>query len=741
MDPENETNKKGAIGKNPEEKITVEQTNTKNNLQEHGKMENMDQHHTHGHMEGHQQMDHGHMSGMDHSHMDHENMSGMDHSHMGHENMGGMDHSMHMGNFKQKFWLSLILAIPIILFSPMMGMSFPFQVTFPGSNWVVLVLATILFVYGGQPFLSGAKMELKQKSPAMMTLIDMGITVAYVYSVYSFIANLINPHTHVMDFFWELATLIVIMLLGHWIEMNAVSNASDALQKLAELLPESVKRLKKDGTEETVSLKEVHEGDRLIVRAGDKMPTDGTIDKGHTIVDESAVTGESKGVKKQVGDSVIGGSINGDGTIEITVTGTGENGYLAKVMEMVRKAQGEKSKLEFLSDKVAKWLFYVALVVGVIAFIAWLFLANLPDALERMVTVFIIACPHALGLAIPLVVARSTSIAAKNGLLLKNRNAMEQANDLDVIMLDKTGTLTQGKFTVTGIEILDEAYQEEEILKYIGALEAHANHPLAIGIMNYLKEKKITPYQAQEQKNLAGVGLEATVEDKDVKIINEKEAKRLGLKIDPERLKNYEAQGNTVSFLVVSDKLVAVIALGDVIKPEAKEFIQAIKEKNIIPVMLTGDNPKAAQAVAEYLGINEYYGGLLPDDKEAIVQRYLDQGKKVIMVGDGINDAPSLARATIGMAIGAGTDIAIDSADVVLTNSDPKDILHFLELAKETRRKMIQNLWWGAGYNIIAIPLAAGILAPIGLILSPAVGAVLMSLSTVVVALNALTLK
>nr|WP_309543704.1 copper/silver-translocating P-type ATPase CopB [Enterococcus hirae] len=701
----------------------------------------MDQHHTHGHMERHQQMDHGHMSGMDHSHMDHEDMSGMNHSHMGHENMGGMDHSMHMGNFKQKFWLSLILAIPIILFSPMMGMSFPFQVTFPGSNWVVLVLATILFIYGGQPFLSGAKMELKQKSPAMMTLIAMGITVAYVYSVYSFIANLINPHTHVMDFFWELATLIVIMLLGHWIEMNAVSNASDALQKLAELLPESVKRLKKDGTEETVSLKEVHEGDRLIVRAGDKMPTDGTIDKGHTIVDESAVTGESKGVKKQVGDSVIGGSINGDGTIEITVTGTGENGYLAKVMEMVRKAQGEKSKLEFLSDKVAKWLFYVALVVGIIAFIAWLFLANLPDALERMVTVFIIACPHALGLAIPLVVARSTSIAAKNGLLLKNRNAMEQANDLDVIMLDKTGTLTQGKFTVTGIEILDEAYQEEEILKYIGALEAHANHPLAIGIMNYLKEKKITPYQAQEQKNLAGVGLEATVEDKDIKIINGKEAKRLGLKIDPERLKNYESQGNTVSFLVVSDKLVAVIALGDVIKPEAKEFIQAIKEKNIIPVMLTGDNPKAAQAVAEYLGINEYYGGLLPDDKEAIVQRYLDQGKKVIMVGDGINDAPSLARATIGMAIGAGTDIAIDSADVVLTNSDPKDILHFLELAKETRRKMIQNLWWGAGYNIIAIPLAAGILAPIGLILSPAVGAVLMSLSTVVVALNALTLK
>ncbi|MCT4339704.1 copper/silver-translocating P-type ATPase CopB [Enterococcus durans] len=703
----------------------------------------------HEHM-NHEGMKHEHMNheGMDHEHMNHKNMNhgqmdhgNMNHDHMDHGSMGGMDHSMHMGNFKQKFWLSLILAIPIILFSPMMGMEFPFQITFPGSEWVVLVLATILFIYGGQPFLSGAKMELQQKSPAMMTLIAMGITVAYVYSVYSFVANLINPQAHVMDFFWELATLIVIMLLGHWIEMNAVSNASNALQKLAELLPESVKRLKKDGTEETVSLKEVKEGDHLIVRAGDKMPTDGTIVKGETIVDESAVTGESRGVKKSVDDQVIGGSINGDGTIEITVTGTGENGYLAKVMDMVRKAQGEKSKLESLSDKVAKWLFYVALVAGILAFIAWLFLENLPDALERMVTVFIIACPHALGLAIPLVVARSTSIAAKNGLLLKNRNALEQANDLDVIMLDKTGTLTQGKFTVTGLEVLTDNYTKEELLKYIGALESAANHPLAIGIMNYLKEKDIAPYEALNQKNLSGVGLEADVEDQKVKIVNEKEVKRLGLSVDASRVKPYEEQGNTISYLIIGEQLAAIIALGDVIKPEAKQFIQALKEKNITPVMLTGDNQKAAQAVAEYLGIENYYGGLLPDDKEAIVQQYLDKGKKVIMVGDGINDAPSLARATIGMAIGAGTDIAIDSADVVLTNSDPKDILHFLELAKQTRRKMIQNLWWGAGYNIVAIPLAAGILAPIGIILSPAVGAVWMSLSTVVVALNALTLK
>lgn len=687
----------------------------------------------------HSQMDHS--MHMEHNHGDIADSKEMDHSmHMDHDH-GGMDHSMHMGNFKQKFWLSLILAIPIILFSPMMGMEFPFQITFPGSDWLVLILATILFIYGGQPFLSGAKMELKQKSPAMMTLIAMGITVAYIYSVYSFIANLINPHTHVMDFFWELATLIVIMLLGHWIEMNAVSNASNALQKLAELLPESVKRLTKEGKEETVSLKEVKEGDHLIVRSGDKMPTDGVILKGETIVDESAVTGESKGIKKRANDKVIGGSINGDGTIEIEVTGTGENGYLAKVMEMVRKAQGEKSKLESLSDKVAKWLFYVALTVGILAFIAWLFLTDLPNALERMVTVFIIACPHALGLAIPLVVARSTSIAAKNGLLLKNRNALEQANDLDVIMLDKTGTLTEGKFTVTGVEVLDDAFNKNEILQYLGALEANANHPLAVGIMNYLKEHEIKPYQAENLKNLSGVGLEATVKNQQVKIVNEKEVERLGLNVEQALLKPYQEQGNTISFLILENHLAAIVALGDVVKTEAKEFIRTLKERKITPVMLTGDNKNAAQAVADYLGIEEYYGGLLPDDKEAVVQKYLDQGKKVIMVGDGINDAPSLARASIGMAIGAGTDIAIDSADVVLTNSDPKDILHFLDLAKQTRNKMIQNLWWGAGYNILAIPLAAGILAPIGILLSPAVGAVLMSLSTVVVALNALTLK
>lgn len=689
----------------------------------------------HNHMSNHDHLvDEGHQA-MNHEHHSHE---GMDHSqhHGAHEEM---DHSMHHGNFKQKFWLSLALAIPILFISPMMGVDLPFQFQFPGSEWLVLILATILFIYGGQPFLSGAKMELKDKNPAMMTLISMGITVAYLYSLYAFVINTFT-HQHVMDFFWELASLIVIMLLGHWIEMNAVANAGDALKKLAELLPDEVIRIKQNGEQETVSLQMVHEGDVLVVRAGDKMPTDGVIEKGASIVDEAAVTGESRGVVKQVDDRVIGGSVNGDGTLQIRVTGTGESGYLAKVMEMVRKAQAEKSKLEALSDKVAKGLFYIALAVGLIAFIVWLILGDLPLALERMVTVFIIACPHALGLAIPLVVARSTSIAAKNGLLLKNRMALENGHHVDKVLLDKTGTLTEGSFSVTGVDVIDTNYSIEEILKYIGALEASANHPIAKGIMNYIKEQNVSFYEATDEMNITGVGLQGTVNNQQVKIVNGKELARLGLDVSKETIQKYQEQGNTISYLLIEEKIIGLIALGDQVKPEAKDFISSLKERGIEPVMLTGDNKEAAENVARYLGITNFQGGLLPEDKEAIVAEFTRQGQRVVMVGDGINDAPSLARATVGVAIGAGTDVALDSADVVLTNSNPEDILRFLDLAKQTRRKMVQNLWWGAGYNLLAIPLAAGILAPIGIILSPAVGAVLMSLSTVIVALNAMTL-
>ncbi|WP_251866763.1 heavy metal translocating P-type ATPase [Enterococcus malodoratus] len=684
----------------------------------------------------HSQHEHHEMSGHDHHDMNH-GMNGHDHHEMDH---GGMDHSMHMGNFKQKFWLSLVLSIPIIVLSPMMGMQLPFQFTFPGSEWLVLVLATILFIYGGQPFLSGAKMELKMKSPAMMTLIAMGISVAYIYSLYSFIANKVNPHEHVMDFFWELATLIVIMLLGHWVEMNAVSNASNALKKLAELLPDEVNKIEADGSTKQVKLQEIHRGDLLLVRAGDKMPTDGEITDGSTIVDESAVTGESKGIQKAVGDSVIGGSVNGDGTIQLKVTGTGEDGYLAKVMTMVKEAQQEKSKLESISDKVAKWLFYIALAAGILTFIAWLIVADLPQALDRMVTVFVIACPHALGLAIPLVIARSTSLAAKNGLLLKSRQALEQGNQLDYVFLDKTGTLTEGKFTVTGVEVLADM-DKADALKYIGALEAQTNHPLAVGVMNYLKSEAIDAYQAQDVSTLKGIGVSGTVEGHTVILANQKEIEKRGLNFDQEKLKDYQAQGNTISFLLVDDQLIAFFAMGDTLKDQARDFIKNLRDAGIEPVMLTGDNQEAAKAVANYLNITEFYSELLPNDKEKIIKDYTDKGKKVMMVGDGINDAPALARASIGMAIGAGTDIAIDSADVVLTNSNLQDILKFVRLAKRTHRKMIQNLWWGAGYNILAIPLAAGVLAPIGILLSPAVGAILMSLSTIIVAINAMTLN
>ncbi|MCI0129809.1 MULTISPECIES: heavy metal translocating P-type ATPase [unclassified Vagococcus] len=673
---------------------------------------------------------------MSHMSMDHSKMDMSDHQ------MAGMDHSMHMGNFKKKFFVSLILAIPIILLSPMMGMTLPIQISFTGSEWIVMVLSTILFFYGGQPFLSGARMELSQKQPAMMTLIAMGISVSYFYSLYGFIMNLVNPTTHVMNFFWELATLIVVMLLGHWIEMNAVSNASNSLKKIAALLPDNVTRITQSGKEEQVSLSDVHINDQLIVRSGDKIPADGTVIKGNTMVNEFMITGESQGIVKNIDDKVIGGTINGNGTIEIKVTGTGKSGYISKVMDMVQQAQNEKIPLESLSDKVAKWLFYVALGSGIISFIIWLIISkDVGIAFERMVTVLVIACPHALGLAIPLVIARSTSLAAQNGLLLKNKKALEATNHIDYVFLDKTGTLTQGQFAVTGFNMISDQLSENEALKIIGALEKNANHPIATGIMDYINQKQLTPYDSSDTQAISGVGVTAVVNGKTAKIVNEKGLTDVSTQFNPSIKKEYQEQGNTLSFLIYDGSLIAMIALGDTIKPESKEFIAKLKEQGITPVMLTGDNQQAAETVAKYLGLDHYYSELLPGDKEKIVKEYVNKGDNVMMVGDGVNDAPSLISATVGVAIGAGTDVAIDSADIVLTNSNPEDVLKLLNLAKYTRRKMIQNLWWGAGYNIAAIPLAAGVLAPIGILLNPAVGAILMSLSTVIVAINALTLR
>src|SRR5690554_982363 len=662
------------------------------------------------------------------------------HDHSGHGHMGHMEH---MGNLKLKFWVSLIITIPILFLSNFMGIELPFQISFPGSDWVVVILSTALFIYGGTPFLKGAKMELGERKPAMMTLISMGITVAYIYSLYAFISNnFIHNAPHLMDFFWELATLIVIMLLGHWIEIRAVGNAGNALQKMAELLPGKALLINEHGEISEVNLKEVHIGQHLLVNAGEKIPTDGIILQGKTSVNESMVTGEAKAVNKKVGDKVIGGAVNGKGTLKIEVTGTGESGFLSQVMKLVSDAQKEKSRSETLSDKVAAALFYIAVVVGVIAFIIWLLITkDLNIAFERLVTVLIIACPHALGLAIPLVVARSTSLGASNGLLIRNRVALEKSKKIKYVTMDKTGTLTEGDFRVSVVESLSEKWSNSEVLRMMASLESHSNHPLAVGILEEAQKQDIQFPVPENVSVISGTGLKGTIEGRQLLIVKPSYLDDNNLNYNKNIHKELANKGNSVSYLIVDDEVAGIVAQGDKIKEEAKKTVDGLKDMNIIPVMLTGDNKEYANSVASQVGINEVYAGLLPQDKEKIIQSLQDKGKLVMMVGDGVNDAPALARAEIGVAIGAGTDVAIDSADVVLVKSNPSDILHFFTLAKNTTRKMVQNLWWGAGYNIIAIPLAAGVLAPIGIILSPAVGAVLMSISTVVVALNSMTLN
>ncbi len=679
----------------------------------------------------------------EHKHNQHHNHSNHSHNHHEGHDHGTMDHSAHGGDFKKKFFVSLFLGIPIILMAPMMGIELPFQFTFPGSEWVVLILGTILFFYGGMPFLKGAKMELEMKNPGMMMLISLGISVAYFYSVYAFVANnFLHSSVHIMDFFWELATLILIMLLGHWIEMNAISNAGNALQKMAELLPNLATVIKEDGSTEEVALQEVMVGQKVLVKAGEKVPTDGEILEGQTSINESMITGESKDVIKKVHDKVIGGSVNGSGAITIEVTGTGESGYLSQVMELVGSAQNEKSRVESLSDKVAKWLFYIALTVGIVAFIVWFILTkDINIALERMVTVLIIACPHALGLAIPLVTARSTSLGAQNGLLVKDRQALEVAKKVDIIMMDKTGTLTEGNFAVNEFESFSQDYTKEEVLSLMAALEQTSSHPLAVGVLNKIEELGLSIPKASKVTNLPGIGMEGLVEGKDVKIVSISYMNQHDLPFNEKEFNELSSQGNSVSFLLVNHETIGLIAQGDQIKPDSKEMINELKAQGIKPVMLTGDNKQVANVVAKQLGIETVHAELMPEDKEKIVKEYKEQGLVVMMVGDGVNDAPGLARADIGVAIGAGTDVAIDSADVILVKSNPFDILHFLSLSKNTQRKMVQNLWWGAGYNIVAIPLAAGILASVGVILSPAVGAVLMSFSTVIVAINAMLLK
>ncbi|MCK8611111.1 copper-translocating P-type ATPase [Apilactobacillus kunkeei] len=696
-------------------------------------------------------MDHEHMhhdmSHMDHNHMDHDmghmNMSGMGCGmDMGH---GGMDHGsmghMHMGNLKLKFWISLILTIPIIIMSPMMGMKMPFQVTFPGSDFVVLVLGTILFIYGGYPFFTSCISEMKSKKPGMMSLITMGISVAYVYSVYAVIANdILKVTPMVNDFFWELSTLIVIMLLGHWIEMNSVMNAGSALNKLAELLPDNAHLVESDGQTKDVSVHELSEGQTILIKSGEKVPADGTIVDGSTALNESLITGESRDVQKSVDDSVIGGSINGSGTIKVKITGTGESGYLSKVMNMVSEAQSSKSEAEDLANKVAGYLFYAALVVALIAFVTWSIIHGVAYAIPITVSVLIIACPHALGLAIPLIISRMTSISATHGLLIRNKTALEGIKQIRYALMDKTGTLTQGDFKVNAYDSLDSNIDKKDVIRIAAAIESSSSHPLAQGIVQAFKDLNEESLQAENVEEIAGSGIKGTVDGKEYQVVSSSYLDKNGIDYDQKTADKYLQQGNSLSYVVEDGKVVGYIAEGDSIKPGAKDMIDFLNSQNIIPVMLTGDNKQAADKVASILGIEEVNAQLVPEDKQKLVTKYQEKGK-VMFIGDGVNDAPSLTKADLGVAIGSGTDVAIESADVVLVNSDPADVINLVKLAKHARTKMIQNLWWGAGYNIIALPLAAGALSSVGIIIGPMLGAVIMSLSTVIVAINAMTLK
>ena len=692
----------------------------------HGDMDHSK--HDHNEME-HSQMDHSKMnhSAMDHSKMNH---SQMDHSEMDHGAMGGHAHHHH-GSFKEIFLKSLPLGIAILLITPLMGIQLPFQIIFPYADVVAAVLATILYIYGGKPFYMGAKDEFNSKAPGMMSLITLGITVSYAYSVYAVAARYVTGE-HVMDFFFEFTTLILIMLLGHWIEMKALGEAGDAQKALAELVPKDAHVVLEDDSIETRPVSELQIGDVIRVQAGENVPADGIIIRGESRVNEALVTGESKPIEKKPGDEVIGGSTNGGGVLYVEIKQTGDKSFISQVQTLISQAQSQPSRAENVAHKVAGWLFYIAVVVALIALVAWMIIADLPTAVIFTVTALVIACPHALGLAIPLVVSRSTSLGASRGLLVKNREALELTTKADVMVLDKTGTLTTGEFKVLDVTVLSDKYSEEEITGLLAGIEAGSSHPIAQSIVNHAEAKGIKSVSFDSIEIVSGAGIEGEANGHHYQLISQK-AYGKALRMDIPK-------GATLSILVENNEAIGAVALGDELKETSRNLIEVLKKYGIEPLMATGDNEEAAQGVAEVLGI-QYQANQSPEDKYKLVESMKNQNKTVIMVGDGVNDAPSLALADVGIAIGAGTQVALDSADIILTQSDPGDIESFIELANKTTRKMKQNLVWGAGYNFIAIPIAAGILAPIGITLSPAVGAVLMSLSTVIVAITAMTLK
>ena len=699
---------------------------------DHSKMNHSAMDHSeidHGAMEGHA---HHHHGDMDNSKHDHNEMkhSQMDHSEIDHGATGGHAHHHH-GSFKDIFLKSLPLGIAILLITPLMGIQLPFQIIFPYADVVAAVLATILYIFGGKPFLMGAKDEFNSKVPGMMSLITLGITVSYAYSVYAVAARYVTGEP-VMDFFFEFTTLILIMLLGHWIEMKALGEAGNAQKALAELVPKDAHVVLEDDSIETRPVADLQVGDLIRVQAGENVPADGTIQRGESRVNEALVTGESKPIEKNPGDEVIGGSTNGDGVLYVEIKQTGDKSFISQVQTLISQAQSQPSRAENLAQKVAGWLFYIAVIAALIALVIWMVIADVPTAVIFTVTTLVIACPHALGLAIPLVTARSTSLGASRGLLVKDRDALELTTNADVMVLDKTGTLTTGEFKVLDVELFNDKYAKDEIVALLSGIEGGSSHPIAQSIISYAEQQGIRPVSFDSIDVMSGAGVEGQANGHRYQLISQK---AYGRNLDMDIPK-----GATISVLVENDEAIGAVALGDELKPTSKDLIQALKKNKIHPIMATGDNEKAAQGAAEILGI-DYLANQSPQDKYELVEKLKAEGKKVIMVGDGVNDAPSLALSDVGIAIGAGTQVALDSADIILTQSDPGDIASFIELAQKTTRKMKENLVWGAGYNFIAIPIAAGILAPIGITLSPAVAAVLMSLSTVIVAINAMTLK
>ncbi|MEG3246568.1 copper-translocating P-type ATPase [Streptococcus suis] len=707
----------------------VGQTSHHSNQQKHPHEEGV---HANHHSDHHVHHDYYHVGGSDISHHSHHTHHTHDYHdahqhHQGHDHdmMDHGGHMMHMGDMNTKLKVAVAVMIPLLAISPIAGFTL---LRFPGVELVQLILGSIIFFYSGTPFFNGARGELRAKKPAMMTLISMGIIVSYLYSVYATILALLGQES--MNFWFELSTLIVIMLIGHIIEMKAVMGAGDALKDLASLIPK--KAHLKDGTD--VAVEDLQIGDFLLVKENEKIPADGKIlSVAH--IDESMITGESRAVKKEAGDRVFGGSLNQNMPFEMEVTSLGKDSFLAQVTEMVRQAQNQKSKLENMADRVASWLFYAALIVGILAFIYWTMTANLAFALMMAVSVFVIACPHALGLAIPLVVARLTTISSKNGLLVQNRTALEQVNQIRFALMDKTGTLTDGKFQVRHSQDLVEG---ADALAKMAALEVLSTHPIALSIVEAAGPLF---YQAERVENIPGSGIRGVLDGRIYEIMSYKGLQEIGLSVDQDVIAPYLDLGLTLSFLVTDHVVLGFVALGDQIKEDAKYFVAGLKAQGISPVMLTGDNPATAQKVAIQLGIEDYRAELKPEDKAKLVKDYQARGA-VLFIGDGVNDSPALATADLGFAIGAGTSVAIHSADVVLVQSNPSAVLDMLSIAKTTIRKMRQNLWFGAGYNIIAIPLAAGILYPsMGIMVDPLLAAVLMSLSTVIVAINAMGLR